>query len=61
MHSYRTRLCFPEIDLKLSLSPVMVECLNNLPNEKSALGNGDDRSERSAATKALQQGLSIEP
>lgn len=34
MRADRGRLCFPEIDLKLSLSPVMVECLNNLPNEK---------------------------
>ena len=35
MRADRGRICFPEIDLKLGLSPAMVECVNTLPNEQA--------------------------
>lgn len=61
MRADRGRICFPEIDLKLGLSPVMVECVNTLPNEQArwemvmtgrALG-GDEAAARQIVDRAL--------
>ncbi len=63
MRADRGRICFPEVDLKLSLSDVMVECLGNLPNEKVrwemavtglALG-GDEAAAVGVVDKALSE------
>ena len=61
MRADRGRICFPEIDLKLGLSPAMVECVNTLPNEQArwemvmigrALG-GEEAAARQIVDRAL--------